>query len=931
MSSTEKQTRQELIDLALQNAGWDVNDRTKVISEYYFVKTTYVAESIKSYQNQFVDYILLGKDGKPIAVVEAKRTSKDAQLGQEQAKQYCNDILKKNNKLPFCFYTNGEEIYFWNIGQDAPRKILGYPTLEDLERLDYIRTNKKPLINELIDTDIAGRDYQIQAIRSILEAIDKNKKKHLLVMATGTGKTRTTISLIYSLMQAGRVERTLFLVDRIALREQAIDAFKEFIPNEPIWPKVDETLIETDRRIYISTYPTMLNVIRDEEQKLSPHFFDLIVVDESHRSIYNTYQEILKYFNSILIGLTATPTNVIDHNTFKLFDCEDGLPSFAYSYEEAVNHLPPYLCDFRVIKRQTKFQKDGISKRTISLEDQKKLLSQGGEVSEIDFKGSELEKKVINKHTNKLIIQEFMNDCIKSQEGTIPGKTIFFCLSIKHARRIEELFNSMYPEHNGELARVIVSDDSRVYGRGGLLDQFKTNNYPRIAISVSMLDTGVDIREIVNLVFAKPVYSYTRFWQMIGRGTRLLEQSDIKPWCVKKDAFLIMDCWDNFEYFKENPKGKDNVKSEPLPVKMVELRLQKIEKALAKENRQVVARELELLKAQLETLPTESIEVRNHQTKIDKLIKSDFWENPTIQIIETFRSEIKPLFKTVTQTNFKEMRFEKIVLELSLALLNADKNKIKKQKETLIDKIKEFPLNINTVAKEKSLIEEVQKEKYWLNVTDSDLNEITSKLASFTKFVDENRGKGDSGVAEFNFEDVMVTRENVEFGPEMESVSISRYKELVEDKIIELLDSNLILQKLKQGVEIDEEDAKVLAEQLFEEHPNITINLLRKVYKNRKAKFLQFIKHILGVKILKSFPDKVAETIDLFLREHNYLNKSQVDFIILLREYIIEHDNITKKNLIESPFTMLHPKGIRGVFSPQEIEEIIKITKELEA
>ncbi len=313
---TERQTRKELIDTALKKAGWNVDDPGQVVQEYdIIVDPSQVAEARTPFGgHQFSDYVLLGRNSRPLAVVEAKKTSRDAALGREQAKQYCYNIRKdKGGDLPFCFYTNGLEIYFWDLGNYPPRKIIGFPTLDDLERLRYIRQNKKPLADELINTDIAGRDYQIRAIRSVLEAIELKKRDFLLVMATGTGKTRTAIALVDVLMRAAHIERVLFLVDRIALREQALTAFKEHLPNEPRWPKVGEKLIATDRRIYVATYPTMLNIIREDINRLSPHFFDLVVIDESHRSIYNTYGEILDYFKAINLGLTATPTDVIDH------------------------------------------------------------------------------------------------------------------------------------------------------------------------------------------------------------------------------------------------------------------------------------------------------------------------------------------------------------------------------------------------------------------------------------------------------------------------------------------------------------------------------------------------------------------------------------------------------------------------------------------
>lgn len=334
-------TRKEIIDNRLKQAGWNVTDPTQVVEEFD-IQVTIVEEPIVPYgRHQYSDYVLLGKDGKPLAVVEAKKTSVDAAIGREQAKQYCFNIKQTQGvDLPFCFYTNGHDIYFWNLDNYPPKKVYGFPTRDDLERYAYIRKARKQLAGELINTKIAGRNYQVASIRAVMEAVEKRKRKFLLVMATGTGKTRTCISLVDALMRAGWAERVLFLVDRIALRDQTLDAFKEHLPNEPRWPKQGEKEITTDRRIYISTYPTMLNVIRNEEKSLSPHFFDLIVVDESHRSIYNTYQEILDYFNTITLGLTATPTDVIDHNTFQLFECEDGIPTFAYSYDEAVNHIP---------------------------------------------------------------------------------------------------------------------------------------------------------------------------------------------------------------------------------------------------------------------------------------------------------------------------------------------------------------------------------------------------------------------------------------------------------------------------------------------------------------------------------------------------------------------------------------------------------------
>jgi type I restriction enzyme, R subunit len=936
MTQTESQTRKGLIDKQLQTAGWDVSDSTQVIEEFdisvdlpegvHEPRTTYEG-------HQFSDYVLLGKHGKPLAVVEAKKSSKDAALGREQAKQYCYNIQKvRGGELPFCFYTNGLETFFWDLDNYPPRKVVGFPTRDDLERFQYIRRNRKPLTQELINTSIAGRDYQIRAIRAVLEGIEQKRRDFLLVMATGTGKTRTCIAMVDSLMRAGHAEKVLFLVDRIALREQALAAFKEHLPNEPRWPNVGEKLLAKDRRIYIATYPTMLNIIRDESQHLSPHFFDFIVIDESHRSIYNTYGEVLDYFKTITLGLTATPRDVIDHNTFQLFHCEDGIPTFAYTFEEAVNNVPPYLCSFQVMKIQTKFQMEGISKRTISLEDQKKLLLEGKEIEEINFEGSQLEKQVINTGTNALIVTEFMEECIKDSNGVLPGKTIFFCSSKAHARRIEEIFDKLYPQYSGELAKVLVSDDPRVYGKGGLLDQFTNNDMPRVALSVDMLDTGIDVREIVNLVFAKPVYSYTKFWQMIGRGTRLLETNKPKPWCTEKDVFLILDCWDNFEYFKLQPKGKELKAQLPLPLMLVGLRLDKIEKSIDSNHQDIAEREIIKLRKQVAELPQTSVVIKEAATALNRLKEENFWISLSHQKLEYLRAEIKPLFRTVSEADFKAMRFERDLLEYSLAKLSEEKERADTLKEALIEQISELPLSINFVKSEEALIRAGQTNHYWSKTDliglEYALDELNAKLGPLMKFREQIVGPGP---IHLDLTDTIHNKEWVEFGPQHEAVSISRYKDMVEALIAELTEHNPILLKIKNGEAVTTEEAEALAELLHAEHPHITEDLLRQVYRNHKASFIQFIRHILGIEVLRSFPETVGEAFEQFIRQHTNLSSRQLEFLNLLKNFIVDREKVEKKDLINAPFTVIHPQGIRGVFSPVEINEILQLTERLAA
>ena len=925
----ENLTRKEIIDKRLKQAGWNVTDRTQVIEEFdILIDLNLIKEGTTPYSgHQYSDYVLLGKDGKPLAVVEAKKTSVDAAIGREQAKQYCYNInTTQGVDLPFCFYTNGHDIFFWDLENYPPKKVFGFPTRDDLERYSYIRKARKSLTGELINTKIAGRDYQVRAIRSVMEAIEKRRRKFLLVMATGTGKTRTCIALVDSLMRSGWAEKVLFLVDRIALRDQTLDAFKEHLPNEPRWPKPNEKEIVTDRRIYVSTYPSMLNIIRDENKSLSPHFFDLVIVDESHRSIYNTYQEILDYFNIITLGLTATPTDVIDHNTFQLFECEDGVPTFAYSYDEAINHIPPYLCNFQVMKIKTKFQDEGINKRTISLEDQQKLILEGKEIEEINYEGTEIEKKVINRGTNALIVREFMEESIKDSNGVLPGKTIFFCISKAHARRMEEIFDSLYPEYKGELAKVIVSEDPRVYGKGGLLKQFVQNDMPRVALSVDMLDTGIDIRELTNLVFAKPVYSYTKFWQMIGRGTRLLEIEKIKPWCTKKDEFLILDCWDNFEYFKLNLRGKELKPQSPLPVRLFGVRLEKIEKAIELNCSEITGKETQKLKTQIATLPQNSVVIMEAKHELQRLEDENFWNLLSVDKLEFLEAVVKPLFRTVADADFKAMRFEKDIVEVSLAHLANEKDKYDTLMDSIIEEIGELPMSVNIVAKEEQLIKSSQTNHYWATITEEKFDELIQVIAPLMKF---RESIIPLGLAKFNFKDIVSEKEFIEFGPQHESLSIARYRELLEQRINALVLSSPILQKLKQGEKITDEETEQLAEELHNEHPHITIDLLRRVYDNRKAELLQFIKHILGIEQLKTFAVTVTNAFDDFVSKHSYLTSRQLQFLELIKNYVLEKGEISKRNLIESPFTMIHPEGIRGIFNPKEINEILSLTQKV--
>ena len=347
---TEAETREQSVDSRLAAAGWNEKKRN-VLEEFFLGAGMHVSEEAESsvLGREFVDYVLRGADGKALAVVEAKRSSRDALAGQRQAADYADRIKGSTGFDPFIFLTNGNEIWFWNRGRNPLRKIAGFFTRDDLERLTFQRQHADALENFGVNSIIAGRPYQVEAVKRITEAMARAQRKFLLVMATGAGKTRTVVAIIDLLMRAKWIQRVLFLADRRELVRQALGDLKEHLPNETR-ARIEAGEIDAGARIHVATYPSMMQVY----QQLSSGYYDFVVADESHRSIYNRYGALFEHFDSLQLGLTATPTDYIDHNTFDLFECPDGLPTFYYPFEKAVEE--GYLVNYRALEAQTSFQ-----------------------------------------------------------------------------------------------------------------------------------------------------------------------------------------------------------------------------------------------------------------------------------------------------------------------------------------------------------------------------------------------------------------------------------------------------------------------------------------------------------------------------------------------------------------------------------------------
>lgn len=554
---SEFQTRKMFIDEDLKLIGWKI-DQVQVVEEYPVDDL----ENIPG-KKGYIDYALFGKDGSPLAVIEAKKTTKDPNVGKQQAVLYADCLERKFGRRPFIFYTNGFETFFWDDTQYAPRTVSMIFSMDDLQKLMDRRNLLSPLSSIKINTEISGRPYQMKAIRSICSEIEKKIRKFLLVMATGTGKTRTAISIVDVLSRGHYVSNVLFLADRIQLVEQAYDAFKENSPETTICNLLDSKDKEQNKgaRIVFSTYPTILNAIDTEKNKdgnrtFTPAHFDLIIIDEAHRSIFKKYRAIFEYFDAFLVGLTATPRKSVDASTFEFFELQDDVPTDVYEYETAISD--EYLVPYHAIEKTSTFLDEGINIDNLSEEDLEKIqeAEENGDEPFEEIPPKAINEYVFNEDTTRKVLEDLMQKGIKINGGDKLGKTIIFAYNKNHAQHIVDVFNKYYPQYKGKMCQRIVCDDSKVKST---IKEFKKSDSPlQIAVSVDMLDTGVDIPEIVNLVFYKKIRSKIKFWQMIGRGTRLAPNlicTDETGSYVGKNYFYIFDYLRNFEFFREQKNG----------------------------------------------------------------------------------------------------------------------------------------------------------------------------------------------------------------------------------------------------------------------------------------------------------------------------------------------------------------------------------------
>ncbi len=926
---TEHETRRDLIDPLLEKAGWTLEDRTKVVLEVDTKQSDFrvrdyrtVDETLRNdADSAYVDYLLLDGTGSPIAIVEAKRTLRDPVVGQQQAEMYVDDIKKQTGKDLFVFLTNGYEIWFWNRPYEALRMVKGFHGREALERIRFQNAAKKSFLDVPIRGEIVDRPYQIEAVKRVLEGLDKGKRKFLIVQATGTGKTRVAMAIIDVLLRSNRAQKILFLADRKALRDQAYnDGFKVFFPDESKI-RVYSGNVDKNKRLFASTIQTF----QDCYQDFSSGDFDVIISDEAHRSIYNKWKDVFTYFDAIEIGLTATPSELIEKNTYRFFECEEGNPTAHYAYEQAVEKQ--WLSPFDIYEASTHFQIKGIKPEDVPSGELRKLAEKGIEQTDIDFAGTDIEKKVVVIGTNEAIVKEFMEICLTDETGTLPAKTIFFAVSKKHAKRLWEAFNRLYPEYKGELARYITSEDQRAQE---LLKKFKQESMPRIAISVDMLDTGVDIPEVCNLAFVKPVFSKIKFWQMIGRGTRADAICKHKEWLPnrRKEEFLIFDFWKVFDYFDMHPSGREYKPAEAVTSKIFLLRLRELEHFQKRKNKKKAEQVKEKIRADINELPEDSVAVREVWRDVEKARSPEFWARVGLEPIEFLRKRIAPLMKYKVGVEPNQASFALKTEQLSVAILERNKAELERLKEDIGEIMDYLPFTIKEVKIKEELINNVQGPSFWRTLTYEDAQMLLQELTPLMRY---KRSEPRIPII-LDIGDIIQEREYLDYGPitAPRSMLAKTYMEKVEKRIRELAERHPTIRKIIRNEKLTEKDLLELEKTLNSPELYVTEEVFHKIYKQHDGTLVQFIKKILG---LYEFPDprkKIEEAFKTFMIEKNYLNADQVNFLRTIQTVFMEKHHIEYGDLFEPPFTNFGPNAPIPLLQKEDVDTVLTICNGLE-
>ncbi len=931
MNTSEATVRSDLIDPALLRAGWEVTRPDQVGLEIPVDGTDPAAwkaleaklrrmsdgkgdYSALQLSSGISDYALYRPNGEIIAVVEAKRTSMDPRLAQTQAEFYVEELEKRQSFRPFAFMTNGRQIFFLDAGQANKREVAGFFSPDDLENLLYLRRNRKPLSSIPINTAITNRAYQQEAVRRVGEAFEAGRRRALLAMATGSGKTRTAMSLIDVLIRSDQARRVLFVADRDALVTQALnDGFKTHLPGEPC-KRIYSGKIDLTNRLFAVTLQTLSNCFQD----FTPAFFDVIVFDEVHRSIFNKWNAVLDYFDARMVGLTATPAGFLDRNTFLEFDCTDGIPTFLYSYRQAVQEK--YLVDFSLYKAQTHFQRQGIRGVDLTEEERNQLIEQGLDPDTIDYSGSELEKVVSNRDTLRRQWQEIMDQCYRDQSGQLPGKTIVFAMTQDHALRLEEAFNEMFPQFVGVVRTITYKSDYK----DRLIEAFKKDNLPRIAITVDLLETGIDVPEVVNLVFMRPVHSRIKLEQMIGRGTRSQEVCsflDRLPEGRKKE-FLIIDFWEN-EFDK--PPEKELAQSLPVLVSLFNTRLNLLEQALNQQGAEDWKRTVADLRAQMALIPTESFSVRKLMAEIEQAWQDEFWRLLTPAKIDFLRLRVGPLLRYATCPDVEGVTFTNKVERLKLAIQagrdpTTTAGSIAEDVSRLPQFVFEDPLR--QVAAELCLSPDLKA------ATPAQLNLVIDQLAGQMK----NRRERPSSFLVLDLKDAIALNGYILLKGGTERVYVKDYRERVEQRVLELMSTHPTIEAISRGESVTDEQLIALERTLRQSLGGSDVELaeenIRKAFGMKVGSLLEFLRRLLELGAIPDYADIVRRQFAGYISA-NPFSADQTFFLRALENVFLQRRRLALPDLYAPPLTAFGADAVERLFTPEQVDGILKLVASL--
>lgn len=906
---SEAETRKRLIDVALAEAGWDITKPDQVTLEEkvnHQPTTTGIG---------YIDYVLWNDDGKPLAVIEAKKTAQSEERGRKQAELYADGLEQKYGVRPVIFYTNGYNIWIWDDAQGyPPRPLFGFYSKSSLQNLVTFQRRHKQELNTLSPkAEIAGRIYQQETIKRVCEDFTNKHRKALIVQATGTGKTRVAIALSELLVRAKWAKRVLFLCDRRELVKQAKNAFNDHM-NDPLTVVSRKTVDDQKSRIFIATYPAMQSIF----QAFDVGFFDLIIADESHRSIYNRYRDLFKYFDCLQVGLTATPVEFISRNTFGLFGRPNQDPTAFYPLEQAVEDK--YLVPYEVYAHTTKFLRDGIKYKDLTPEQRQQLEDDGEDSASIDFEANTVDKQIFNKPTGQLIIRNLMDNGIRDASGHMVGKSIIFARSHQHAVLLQQIFDEMYPQYGGKFCQVIDNYDPRAEQ---LIDDFKgqgTNPDLTIAISVDMLDTGIDVPEVVNLVFAKPIKSKVKFWQMIGRGTRLCP--DLFGPAQHKTIFRIFDHWNNFEYFEQNKPEAEPSKPTSL---MQNVFLARLDLATAAVNAPELAcfnATVKLMEKDVATLPDDSISVKEKWQAVQTVQQDGVIEQFSPATRQLLQTEITPLMQWINIRGHSEAYgFDLLMTRLQLAFIQKT-NAYDDLRGDLVNAVNRLRMNLNPVKEKAATIKQVKDPAFWDRVDLATLEHIRTELRAIMHY-SESAGSEQVPPKYTNVDEDENEVQTFLRSSGIVSIDQAAYRERVEAALRELFDKDPTLQKIRRGDPVSEGDLERLVSLILTKHPDINLHILAEFYPDLAEHLDLIIRAIIGMD-----EDAVRERFQTFVQNQPSLSANQTKFLDLLQNLIAKNGGIELEQLVDAPFTSLNADGIFGLFPDDgQREDLLSIVK----